>query len=482
MERVAIVKTEKFYMMGICGTAMGSLAGLLKELGHEVRGSDQNVYPPMSLRLQSLGIEILNGYKPDNLKLGSLDQPDRVIVGNVMSRSNSEVQALLESKIPFMSLPQAMGEFLIGDRHSVVVSGTHGKTSTTALASWVLSQTGLDPGFMIGGVPLNFPQTFAIGKVAPDKSGYFVIEGDEYDTAFFDKVPKFIHYRPKSVILTSIEFDHADIYHDLDHVKEAFKSLLRLIPEDGTLIYESDDENIESIIAEAKCKTIEGYGAGKSGDWSLGEINWGEEFSTFDVLYKGKKLNTIVSTLFGEYNLLNALSVYALAHSFGISSEIICQAMKTFKGVKRRQEIIGKPSGITVIDDFAHHPTAVEVTIEGVKKRFKNSKVIGVFEPRSATSRRKIFQRDFAKALAHADEVILSSPYDQTKIDASERFDAEQVLKEAKEICPAKKFSLGHTVDEIIAQLKSSAKAGDVILLMSNGSFGGIYQRLLKEL
>jgi UDP-N-acetylmuramate: L-alanyl-gamma-D-glutamyl-meso-diaminopimelate ligase len=472
---------KKIYMMGICGTAMGSLAGLLKSLGYSVRGSDQNIYPPMSDRLLSLGIELASGYKPENLDLNGLHRPDLVIVGNVMSKNNPEVQSLLESGITYMSLPQAMGEFLIKKRHSIVISGTHGKTTTTALAAWVLESAGLNPGFLIGGVPLNFAQTFAIGKEELNGAGYFVIEGDEYDTAFFDKVPKFIHYRPQTVILTSIEFDHADIYRDLEHVKDAFKMLLRLIPKNGTLIYQANDKNIQSILKESNTSNIESYGV-KKGDWQVGDIRWGEANSEFDVLYKGKHIDVVKSDLFGEYNLLNALSVYAMGRSIGITAEKIKQGMQSFKGVKRRQEIIGKPKGITLIDDFAHHPTAVQVTIEGIKKRFKNSKVIAVFEPRSATSRRKIFQHEFAKALGFADEVILSQPYDQSKISESDRFNAEGVAADAKALYPGKNINVEISVDNIISRLKTTAQSGDVVLLMSNGGFGGIYQRLLKEL
>jgi UDP-N-acetylmuramate: L-alanyl-gamma-D-glutamyl-meso-diaminopimelate ligase len=465
-------KKESIYMMGICGTAMGSLAGLLKELGNEVRGSDQNVYPPMSTRLKNLGINIIEGYSPENLK----PRPDKVIVGNVMSRTHSEVQALLQTDIPYISLPKAMGEYLIGGRHSVCVSGTHGKTTTTAIAAWVLDQAGLKPGFMIGGVPINFPQTFAVGE-----GKYFVIEGDEYDTAFFDKVPKFIHYKPRSVILTGIEFDHADIYKDLTAVKEAFTMLLKLIPKDGQLIYNAEDENIKDILESTKCKKIQGYGT-KAGDWRIDNIQWGEEFSQFDVVFKGQKKETIESGLFGEYNLFNALSVYAMASNLGVDSGLIKNALKTFRGVKRRQEIIGKPQSITIIDDFAHHPTAVMVTIDGVRMKFPKSKIIAVFEPRSATSRRKIFQHDFAASLSKADSVIISEPYDQTKIAEADRFSSKELIEEIKFLKPKVSALLGTSVEAITQMLKAEAVPGNVILLMSNGGFGGIYDKLLKVL
>ncbi len=463
---------ETIHMMGICGTAMGSLAGLLKEMGYNVRGSDQNVYPPMSTQLEALGIHIMNGYDPENLT----PRPDKVIVGNVMSRTHSEVQALLKTNISYMSLPQAMGEYLIKDRHSVVIAGTHGKTTTTAIAAWVLEQAGLQPGFLIGGVPLNFPQTFAIGK-----GNYFVIEGDEYDTAFFDKVPKFIHYRPKSVILTSVEFDHADIYDDLEAVKKAFVMLLKLIPSQGILLYQAEDENIASILKFCTCQNMESYGA-KKGHWRLGEIRWGETHSEFDVIYKDKKTDTLKTDLFGEYNLLNTLSVYALATHLKIPTEKIKKALSTFLGVKRRQEIIGRPGNITVIDDFAHHPTAVKVTIDGVRKRFPNSKIFAIFEPRSATSRRKVFQHEFAKSLSTSDELIISEPFDQSKIKEEDRFSSTDLIKECQKLKKGFRGALSKSTEETVDLLKNSAKPGDVLLLMSNGGFGGIYEKLLKEL
>jgi len=464
-------KNDLIHMMGVCGTAMGSLAGLLKEMGYRVRGSDQNVYPPMSTKLKELGIDIISGYRPENLT----PKPDLVIVGNVMSRTHTEVQELLKTDIPYMSLPQAMGEYLIGDRHSVVITGTHGKTTTTAMAAWVLEKANLHPGFMVGGIPLNFPNSFSIGT-----GNYFVIEGDEYDTAFFDKVPKFIHYKPRSVVLTSIEFDHADIYKDLNAVKEAFKMLLKLIPADGQLVYNGDDENIREILNTTKCKNIHSYGT-KNADWKIDGIKWSPEKSEFDIIHKGKKVTRVESGLFGEYNLLNALSVYIIGKNIGIAEDKILAGFKTFKGVKRRQEIIGKPHGVTVIDDFAHHPTAVEVTIDGVKKRFPKSTVFAVFEPRSATARRKVFQDDFAKALTHGDVIILSAPYDMSKIAEAERFDAEAVINKCKEYAPKKECLLGSSVDEIIALIKARWKKDDVVLFMSNGGFGGIYEKILKD-
>ncbi len=462
-------KKMKIYFMGICGTAMGSLAGLLKEMGHEVFGSDQNIYPPMSTRLESLKIQVTEGYRPENLN----QKPDLVIVGNVMSKFHPEVEALLSSKIPYMSLPQAMGEFVIRNRHSIVVAGTHGKTTTTALMAWILNEAGLKPGFLIGGVPLNFPQTFSKGE-----GKHFVIEGDEYDTAFFDKVPKFIHYKPKSVILTSIEFDHADIYKDLEDVKNAFRKLIKLIPKDGSLVFNAADQNIWSILDSGSCKNIQSYGT-QNADWTLGDIEWGEKTSTFEVIFKGKKIDTLDTQSMGEYNLLNILSAYAMAKNLGIDSRVIREAVTSFRGVKRRQEIIGTPRDITIIEDFAHHPTAVRVTIDGVKKKFKKSKIIAVFEPRSATSRRKVFQHDFAQALGTADQVIVSEPHDQSKIPEAERFDSKKIVEEIEKIKPHVHANVGENVEQIIEILKRDAQAGNVILIMSNGGFDGIYKKLI---
>jgi UDP-N-acetylmuramate: L-alanyl-gamma-D-glutamyl-meso-diaminopimelate ligase len=457
------------HLMGICGTAMGSLAGILKSMGFQISGSDQNVYPPMSTQLESLGIRLLEGYRAENLT----PRPDLIIVGNVIPRSNPEAQAMLAQDIPYTSLPKAMGEFVIGDRESIVLSGTHGKTTTTALCAWVAEFCGLKPGFLIGGVPENFTNSFR----APDLNT-FIIEGDEYDTAFFDKVPKFIHYRPRHVILTSIEFDHADIYADLNAVKAAFVTLVNLIPPEGTLVACAEDANVRELIKQARCKVIT-YGLSR-GDYRAVERETRDERNHFCVSYKNEKIADVALKMFGEHNTLNALSVFALGHQMGWPLHLLLQGMASFKGVRRRQTFLGERRGVAVIEDFAHHPTAVRVTIDSLRERYPGRRVIAVFEPRSATSRRKIFQKDYVEALSRADVAFVSEAFDQSKITESDRFSSSQLVDDLKR--SGASAHLGADIDSLVKQIQAEAKTGDVILLMSNGGFGGIYQKLLDAL
>lgn len=458
------------HFIGICGTAMASLAGIMKSMGYRISGSDQNVYPPMSTQLESLGIPIQQGFKKENLN----DRPDLVIVGNVISRGNEEAQALLASDIPYTSLPKALGEFVIGGRESIVIAGTHGKTTTTSLMSWVTDAVGLEAGFLIGGIPINYGYSFR----AP-KGNHFVIEGDEYDTAFFDKVPKFIHYKPKHVILTSIEFDHADIYADLDAVKAAFKRLLELIPEDGTLVYEADDENIRSLLKYCKARNQFSYGLHKGDYTPMNRATVGGR-NQFGVNFKGKNVADLALKIFGEHNTLNALGVFAMAHALKWPLHSVLQGMGSFLGVKRRQELLGEPGGVTVIEDFAHHPTAVRLTLASLRERYPDRRLIAVFEPRSATSRRKVFQKDYANAFLGSDLTFLATPYDQTKISETDRFSTEELISD---IHAQKHHAISApTVDELVKGILKETKKGDVIVLMSNGGFDGIYQKILKGL
>jgi UDP-N-acetylmuramate: L-alanyl-gamma-D-glutamyl-meso-diaminopimelate ligase len=468
------------HFMGICGTAMASLAGLLQDRGFKVTGSDQNVYPPMSTQLEAIGIKIMEGYRRENLAPVNGHVADLVIVGNVISRQYDEAQALLESQIPFASLPQAMGQLVIEDRHSIVVSGTHGKTTTTSLMAWVTDQLGLRPGFMIGGIPKNFDHSYRVPQ-----GDWFVIEGDEYDTAFFDKVPKFIHYRPRSVILTSVEFDHADIYRDLEHVKQAFTRLLELLPAQGVLIANAEDENIVDLLSRKRQHlTSEGrrvvtFGLSK-GDYQAQKIRITPSGAEFEVHRAGHAPTWVRIGLIGEYNIKNALAAFALSESLGFDMTKVVAALESFSGVKRRQEIIGRPNDITIIEDFAHHPTAVRQTIETIQARYPNSRVFSIFEPRSATSRRNVFQSEYAEALGVGQAVLMPPPFNQGGIPEDQRFSAEKLIADLRaKGCDA---HLCQTVDDIVAELKRRARPGDAILIMSNGGFGGIYEKLLKEL
>jgi len=458
------------HFIGICGTAMASLAGILKTMGYKISGSDQNVYPPMSTQLESLNIAIQQGYAARNLE----PPPDFVIVGNVISRSNPEAQALLESKIPYTSLPKALGEFVIAKNQSIVVSGTHGKTTTTSMMAWVSEVCGIKAGFLIGGIPENFPNSFR-----PPQDPWFIIEGDEYDTAFFDKVPKFIHYRPRHVILTSIEFDHADIYKDLNDVKAAFSRLIDLIPADGTLVACADDANVMELIASAKCKSTLTYGL-KAGDYRAVERENLHGRNQFCVELKGQKIADVAIKQFGDHNTLNALAVFALSKALGFKEHLVLQGLATFMGVKRRQQLLGEPGGVKVIEDFAHHPTAVRLTLKGLRDLYPNRKVFAVFEPRSATSRRKIFQNDYVQALAVADRIFVAQAYDQSKIDASERFSVDQLIQDLKS--EGARADIGRTADDIVELVSGEAKSGDVVVIMSNGGFDGIYQKMLTSL
>lgn len=458
---------QHIHLIGICGTAMASLAGLFKDKGYKVTGSDSNFYPPMSLQLEKLQIPLFRSYSEKNLA----DKPQLVIIGNVISKGNPEAEEVFRQNIPYMSLPQAMSQFVIEDRHSVVIAGTHGKSTTTSLMAWVAECAQLKPGFMVGGIPKNYGVSFQ-----NPKGNYFVIEGDEYDTAFFDKVPKFIHYKPRTVVLTSIEFDHADIYKDLDAVKDAFKSLLKLIPSDGTLVYNSDDKNILSLLPLANCKKISvGF---KDADFTVSNIAPIREGITFTV-ENNKEKKSFQLPLFGEYNALNAAYVLAVQSSLNWPVES-ATAFAKFQGVKRRQEIIGEPNGILVIEDFAHHPSAVEMTLKTFLKRRGNNKLHAVFEPRSATSRRNIFQDDYAKAFSNTDFAYIAVPFNITALPEEQRFSSEKLVRDIQK--NGVTAHLCQNVDEIIKSIKANAKRGDIVLVMSNGGFDGIYEKLLKTL
>ena len=463
-------KLSHIHLMGVCGTGMASLAGMLKEQGYDVTGSDANVYPPMSLLLESLKIPVFEGYGPGNLG----PEIDLVIVGNVITRMNPEAIELSRLGLPYLSFPQAIRQFAIGDKESIVISGTHGKTTTSSLIAWILETAGMDPGFMIGGIPANFETNFKLGK-----GRYFVIEGDEYDSAFFDKGPKFLHYNPLYTILTSIEFDHADIYRDLDHVIESFRRLMDLMPAEGRLIANGDDETICREISRSRCQ-VETYGFGRGNHWRIADMDDSEKFTKVRVLHGGDLSTAFETPLFGRHNISNCLSAVALAHVLGVPYDDLSRALKTFKGVKRRQEILGEKRGVTVMDDFAHHPTAVRETINAVKQKYPRRRLVVVFEPRSNSSRRNIFQAKYAASFDNGDVMVIREPPMLEKIPMAERFSAEQLVSDlGKKGLEAHCFS---DTDSLLTYLLSEVKAGDMVLIMSNGGFDNLHQRLLDAL
>ena len=460
------------HFIAVCGVGTGSLAGLLKQQGYRVTGSDENVYPPMSTFLESIGIDILPGFRETHLN----DRPDLVVIGNAVSRGNPEAEAVLRRGIPYVSLPQALGRFLIDGKRSVVVAGTHGKTTTTSLMSWVLMAAGLDPSFFIGGIPVNFGSGFHSGA-----GSWVVMEGDEYDSAFFDKGPKFLHYRPERVILTSLEFDHADIYRDLEHVKDAFRNLIGIIPSGGSLLVCDEAVHARDLLDAAACPVLS-YGAGDSADWQARDIRAGDGRMTFIPCFRGAAEDPVELPLIGRHNAGNALAVYATARGIGLSPPVIRSALATFRGVRRRQEVAGEAAGVLVIDDFAHHPTAVADTMTAVREAWPGRRLWAVFEPRSQTSRRRIFLTEFAEALARADRVILPDLYHPEKIPEAERLSSAELVDSINRRRGDRPASYLPGVDDIARVVIRDAVEGDIVLVMSNGSFGDLPHKIVAGL
>lgn len=452
---------------------MASLAGLLQSQGYRVTGSDQNVYPPMSTFLERLGIRVLPGFREEHLQ----ERPQLVVIGNAVSRNNPEVEAVLRAGIPYISFPQALGRFLIGSKRSIVIAGTHGKTTTTALMAWVLSKEGWDPSFFIGGIPVDFDSGFRQGR----GENWVVLEGDEYDSAFFDKGPKFLHYRPEKVILTSLEFDHADIYRDLEHLKAAFRRLTEMIPPTGTLLVCNEYEAAREIAVFARCPLLF-YGGGEPSGWEARNLRVESGQSVFEPCFQGRSEGMVRTKLLGRHNVSNALAVYALGRELGIEREVLRNSLATFSGIKRRQEIKGEIGGITVIDDFAHHPTAVKETIEAVRAAYPGRRLWAVFEPRSNTSRRRIFAHAFPLALSGADRVVVAGLYQPEKIPEGERLSVEEVVGEINRLSGDSRAVFIEKTDEIPPYVAAEASTGDVILVMSNGGFGGVQERVLRLL
>jgi UDP-N-acetylmuramate: L-alanyl-gamma-D-glutamyl-meso-diaminopimelate ligase len=464
-----------YHLIGICGTAMASLAGMLKARGHVVSGSDENVYPPMSTMLESIGIQIMRGYHAANLS----PRPDCVVVGNAIPRGNPEVEEALNTRLVYRSLPEVLKDEFIRGRRSLVIAGTHGKTTTTSIASWIIDQAGLNPSFLVGGVVQNFGVSFRVTD-----SDYFIIEGDEYDTAYFDKGPKFMHYLPEIAIVNNIEFDHADIYKDLDAVKLAFRRLMNLVPGDGRLIAGWDSPPVRDVVASFGQKlftTLETFGTSEDAKWQAREITFSKGMTHFKVWREGVQWGEFSMPLIGDFNVRNCLAVIVAADAWGVGQQAIAEALRTFKSVRRRLEVRGEVNGITVIDDFAHHPTAVRETLAALRTKYSDRRLVAVFEPRSRTSCHATFQDAYIDAFAPADYIVVSRVYDAAR--AAEMGGVLDIEKLIEDISTRNKPAHAITdVDEIVANLKQELRSGDVVAIMSNGGFGGIHEKLLAAL
>ena len=458
------------HIMGVCGTGMGSLAGMLKDSGYVVTGSDANVYPPMSDFLASCNIEIKNGYGAENLS----PQPDLVVVGNTIKKTNPEAQALAELSIPYVSFPQALGHYFLKDKTSLVVTGTHGKTTTSSMLATLLHKAGRTPGFMVGGLVQAFGRNYNLGN-----SPYFVVEGDEYDTAFFDKGPKFLHYQPHIAIVTSIEFDHADIFADLEAIKAAFTRLMAIMPEDGCVVACFDSPVVQEIAAKAEC-TVLSYGMDTGAEWSIKNLAVKPGATFFDVMHRGRLYSKCKSPMPGRHNALNALAVIAVLDRLGLDKETITAGLSRFEGVRRRQEVRGVVNDITVIDDFAHHPTAVRETLAALKQAYGGHRLVAVFEPRTNSSRRRVFQKDYVSAFDGADLVLVREPVPLPDFPADQLFSSRQLAADLKERnIDALSFA---DTDGILDHLQDALLPGDVVAILSNGGFDNIHTRLLEML
>jgi UDP-N-acetylmuramate: L-alanyl-gamma-D-glutamyl-meso-diaminopimelate ligase len=450
------------HILGICGTFMGGLAVIARQLGYQVSGSDQNVYPPMSTQLEQQGIQLMNGYCAENLD----SNPDVVIIGNALSRGNPEVEEVLNRGLNYVSGPQWLAEHVMHDKWVLGVAGTHGKTTTASMLSWILEHQGFNPGFLIGGIPLNFGISARLGGGPENKSGFFVIEADEYDSAFFDKRSKFVHYKPRTAILNNLEFDHADIFPDLDAIKRQFHHLVRTIPGEGLIISPECDANINDVLAMGCWTPVENTSINASAQWNVELLK--ADGSQFSVMFENNQQGIIEWSLTGEHNVYNAISAIAAANHVGILPKDAIAALSQFENVKRRMEVLAKINGVTLYDDFAHHPTAIATTLDGLRKQVGKERIIAIVEPRSNTMRLGVHTETLAKSLANADLAIMYQPqnldWDLSKLNSY-----------------ADNIEIYQSLDGIIAKLKVEACAGGHFVLMSNGSFGGIYQRLQEE-
>ncbi len=459
----------RIHLIGICGTAMATLAAMLKARGHDVRGSDQNVYPPMSDFLVQQGITLLEGYRPEHISA----EIDLVVVGNAISRGNPELEEVLDRKIRYCSLPEAIRDHFLWGARSVVVAGTHGKTTTTSLLGWLLTHGGADPSVLVGGIVENFEGSFRLGGGRD-----FVIEGDEYDSAFFDKTAKFLKYLPDVAIVNNIEFDHADVYPDLAAIRLAFQRFVNLIPRRGLLLLGEDNAEALTLRERARCR-VETFGLAETADWQAHDLKTAETSTTFSVRRTRQAIGTFELPLLGAYNVRNALAAIAVGSHVGLSVETMAKGLRLFKGVRRRMQLRGTVGGVSVYDDFAHHPTAIEETLAGVRSAYPGRRLWAIFEPRSATSCRRVFQADFVRALSKADRVVLPAVFRATLPD-EQRLSAEQIVDELgvqgvnARYIPA--------VDDIVRVVSKESRPGDLVVIMSNGGFDDIHQKLLAAL
>jgi UDP-N-acetylmuramate: L-alanyl-gamma-D-glutamyl-meso-diaminopimelate ligase len=455
---------KSVHFVGICGTAMASAAAAMQDRGFKVSGSDQNVYPPMSTFLEERGIQLMSGYREENLA----SKPDLVVIGNAISRGNTEAEAILEKKLRYCSLPELLKEFFIRGKKSLVVSGTHGKTTTTSLLTWVFEANRRDPSYLIGGIPNNLKQGAKFTK-----SDWFIIEGDEYDTAFFDKRSKFVHYLPELLIINNLEFDHADIFENLAAIQLSFKRLINIVPRNGLVLANGDDPNIAPLLEVKHCP-VRRFGLGENCDVRATNLKLTESGSEFQL-----GSGTFRIPLIGELNVRNALAVVAAARHYGLSDKEIQNAFNSFEGIKRRLELRGVSGGISVIDDFAHHPTAIRETMRALRVRFPSQRVWAVFEPRSNTTRRNVFQNELAEALGMADGVCVAQVARLEQLQPHERLDPDRLIQSLQQA--GKPAFYLPTADAIVDRLAIEARSPDVICVFSNGGFGGIHEKLLSR-
>jgi UDP-N-acetylmuramate: L-alanyl-gamma-D-glutamyl-meso-diaminopimelate ligase len=463
-------QAKKFYLTGICGTAMASLAGMLQAKGYPVEGSDSDVYPPMSDFLDRLGITVYKGYRAENL---IQSKPDVVVIGNALSRGNPEIEHTLDSGIRYASMAETVKELFIRGKNSIVISGTHGKTTTTAMMAWMLDQAGRKPSFLVGGIAENFGRSFQVAD-GPD----FVIEGDEYDTAFFDKGPKFLHYLPRIVLLKNIEFDHADIYADLEALKTSFRRLINIVPHSGLIVAGVDSPVVRELVPGAFSR-VATVGI-ESGDWRARQIEQFGEGMRFQVWNRDAEVGTFAIPMLGTFNVRNALDVIVAAKELGLENETIQNGFSSFKSVKRRLELRGEVNRIRVYDDFAHHPTAVAETLTAVRQRYPKDRVWAIFEPRSQTCRRRIFENDFMKSFDPADEVVIARVFGASKLLPEDQLSPDRLTEGIR--ARGKKAGTFDTTAEIVDHVSKHAAPGDHIVVMSNGGFDGIHGKLLEAL